>query len=239
MTRKNNTGTVVIIAIVLILLLWFVLPQLSAPKPSALPSNVEYGDVNAQGQCVGRTGLSFVMCCGVWDDATSSIKWVPCEDTIVDTPTQAIVTLGGGARSYDLVSIMLSAKVNNTGNLDINARLSAASSSIVSGGSATADTKFDNAWLPMIGNITLVPQGQVRYISMTSCNPILLDTPAASTSCGNTLPAYTMTDGVYRQSITVVGTGVSSTVTSTQSTTVDVEVKQENIGFSIEVTQTS
>ena len=238
MTKNKNTGTVVIIAIALILLLWFVLPQFTKPIPTSLPSNVEYGEVNTQGQCVGRTGLSYVMCCGVWDSVTSSIKWVPCEDTIVDAPTQAMMRLGGGALSYQVNALMLGAKVNNTGNLDFNARLTAASSSIVTGGTAIADQKFDNAWLPIIGNSTRVNMGQTQYMSMTTCNPVILDIPAAYSVCGNTISGFVMPDGTYRQSITVTATGIAdATQTSTSTTTVDVQITQEALGFSLEISQ--
>jgi hypothetical protein len=214
MMNKKAKGSAIIIILLLAVaafgVYWFFFKDKKGAGPDL------YGEVNAQGECVGRQGMDIVMCCGKYDSA-GELQWIPCESAI--DQSQAILTTGG--TTYNIDTVLFSVKVTNDGsNIPISAKVSSVSTT---GGTTAGQAEFNGAWQSVVNLAAKnLGVGAEDTFSMTTTTPIRLSSPT-----------FTMPDGTYTSNIYVTGTGGGKTVTNSKAITMS--VSQATVGFQIAV----
>ena len=221
MKNEKIIYSIIVIAIISIgLYLYF--------KPSGLPAGVEYGQVNAQGECTSRSGVELVVCCGVWNEKQKGLDWVPCEDLKVNKPSeQAMVSIG--TNYYDnLDALMFGVKVENSGStIPIEAYVDRIVTINTIGGDINAITEINNAWTQLTGisKKKTIGKGSFEVWGMNAVNPIRLSTPG-----------FTLKDGTYESTVYVKGYDtLKPTEIKEESFKITYQIIQRTIGFTVNI----
>jgi len=220
MAKKNKTiGLIIILAVIALLIF------MATPKGTGLPDGIEYGDVK-NGECVGRSGVTLTVCCGVWNEAKGASDWVPCEDLRADAPSQqAIVTIGSNYYE-NLDELAFGVKVQNTGKINLDAYISKVDTVLVSGGDLTGVNEINDAWTAVTGSsrVKRINSAAYQQWGMSTTNPISLS-----------IPTFKIKDGVYRSTVYVIGTDPVTGDSETQTQQIEFTVEQRKLGFSVSI----
>jgi hypothetical protein len=201
-------------------------------------------DMNT-GQCVSREGVLVGVCCSKWDPVNNVALAIDCADAPKLNDGQAMFKLDAYATLLEQPYISFLIRLNNTGNYAAKVKISAVTTSIVSGGSNATVTEIDNAFESLVGAFTLVQPNQKIDYSMVSNTigkyirldiPVSYTVPAGQPNAGAVIPAFTATTGTYKVRIDTQVQDEQLQTIAGPWRELTLVITQESIGFSMEVT---
>jgi len=174
------------------------------------------------------------LCCAIWDQQNEKLKWVLCEDLVLDPyPQQAFFKFEQGSTLQNIAGILYVIKLTNEGNFDSVVKISSITVAQKTGGDSFSVTEIQTKMASLVGiEKPATKNGGFAEYGMTTSNVIRLDIPSGA-------DMFEMADGVYSITINIMAKNEAGVWVNAGSRTVDMTVEQEVVSFAIAVTPTT